>query len=99
MSKTYRPIVPALFVAGSLVFAWPALAQMPPPENVVNLSAGATVEVGRDWLTVVFSTTREGTDAGTLQAQLKQALEPALGRADEALYEAKRTGKNRTCIG
>ncbi|MCK7494070.1 MAG: hypothetical protein MZW92_24685 [Comamonadaceae bacterium] len=26
-------------------------------------------------------------------------LEAALERADEALYEAKRSGKNRTCIG
>ena len=28
-----------------------------------------------------------------------EALEPALERADQALYEAKRTGKNRTCAG
>ena len=28
-----------------------------------------------------------------------ETLELALERADEALYEAKRTGKNRTCIG
>jgi diguanylate cyclase len=26
-----------------------------------------------------------------------EALEPALERADKGLYEAKRTGKNRTC--
>jgi diguanylate cyclase len=28
-----------------------------------------------------------------------EALQAALERADEALYEAKRTGKNRTCVG
>jgi len=28
-----------------------------------------------------------------------EALEVTLERADEALYEAKRTGKNRTCVG
>ncbi len=53
----------------------------PPPQNVVSLSASATVEVGKDWLTVVFATTREGTDAGVVQSQLKQALDAALAEA------------------
>lgn len=62
--------------------AAPALAQMaPPPENVVNLSASATVDVPSDWLTVVFSTTREGPEAGAVQSQLKQALDAALAEA------------------
>ena len=30
---------------------------------------------------------------------LGETIEAALERADQALYEAKRTGKNRTCIG
>lgn len=37
--------------------------------------------------------------AGVTAWRAGEALEPALERADEALYEAKRTGKNRTCIG
>ncbi len=37
--------------------------------------------------------------AGLTALREGEALEPALERADEALYEAKRTGKNRTCIG
>jgi len=28
-----------------------------------------------------------------------ERIEDALERADQALYEAKRTGKNRTCVG
>ena len=35
---------------------------LPPPQNVVSLSASASMEVTKDWLTVVFSTTREGAD-------------------------------------
>jgi len=59
-----------------------ASAQMlPPPQNVVSLNATATVEVNKDWLTVVFSTTREGTDASVVQNQLKQALDAALNEA------------------
>lgn len=36
--------------------------------------------------------------AGVTAYRVGEALEAALERADEALYEAKRTGKNRTCI-
>lgn len=60
-----------------------ALAQVPPaaPENVVSLTASATTEVAKDQMTVVFSVTREGSDAGAVQAQLKQALDLALAEA------------------
>jgi diguanylate cyclase len=37
--------------------------------------------------------------AGVTTLRESETLELALERADEALYEAKRTGKNRTCIG
>ena len=37
--------------------------------------------------------------AGVTAYRDGEAVEEALERADEALYEAKRTGKNRTCIG
>ncbi|WP_374675372.1 diguanylate cyclase domain-containing protein [Ideonella sp.] len=37
--------------------------------------------------------------AGVTAYRLGEPVEEALERADEALYEAKRTGKNRTCIG
>ncbi len=37
--------------------------------------------------------------AGVTDWRPGEALEATLERADEALYEAKRTGKNRTCIG
>jgi diguanylate cyclase len=37
--------------------------------------------------------------AGVTALREGEPLEAALERADEALYEAKRTGKNRTCVG
>ncbi len=37
--------------------------------------------------------------AGVTQYRTGEAIEAALDRADMALYEAKRTGKNRTCLG
>jgi diguanylate cyclase len=36
--------------------------------------------------------------AGVTTYRMGERIEEALERADEALYEAKRTGKNRTCI-
>lgn len=86
----HRSLPSAARGAALTVFAAAALplaAQtLPPPENVVNLNASATVDVPSDWLTVVFSTTREGPEAGAVQTQLKQAL-------DAALAEARRIAK------
>jgi predicted secreted protein len=66
----------------------PAHSQMPPMnppvQNIVNLSASATAEVNKDWLTVVFSTTRDGSDAAAVQSQLRQALDAALVEARKA---------------
>jgi predicted secreted protein len=47
-------------------------------QNVVQLSAEASVEVEQDWLVLSMNTTRDGTDAAQVQNQLKQALESAL---------------------
>ncbi|MDP3070241.1 MAG: SIMPL domain-containing protein [Opitutaceae bacterium] len=69
---TWLPMAAAL--------AQPAAA----PQNVVNLSASAVVEVDRDWMSVTFSTRRDGADAGLVQRQLKQALDAALTEARAA---------------
>jgi predicted secreted protein len=74
----------ALFLgaAGGLFLAAAANAQtLPPPQNVIALSASASLEVNKDWLTVVFSTTRDGPDAAGVQAQLRTALEAAVAEA------------------
>jgi diguanylate cyclase len=55
------------------------------------LSASLFMHDGRE-VFVTFS-------AGVTRFRPGETLEAALERADEALYEAKRTGKNRTCIG
>ena len=58
-----------------------AMAQgmAPVPANVVNIAASGFLEVPQDWLSMSLSTTREGTDAVTVQNQLKVALEQAKG--------------------
>jgi predicted secreted protein len=58
-----------------------AMVEAAVPRGVVNLAAAATIEVPRDMLTITFSTARDGLDAGSVQALLKQALEAALAEA------------------
>lgn len=58
-----------------------AQGMRPEPLNVVNLSASGFLEAAQDWLSMSLSTTREGTDAVTVQNQLKVALESALAVA------------------
>ncbi|MCH7342469.1 SIMPL domain-containing protein [Pelomonas sp. CA6] len=52
-----------------------------PHRDVITLSATGSAEVSRDTIQLVFSTTKEGSDAGQVQAQLKQALDAALTEA------------------
>lgn len=80
----------AFAVATAIALPGAAAAQTlatpaPPPANVVALSAGATMEMTMDWLTVTFSTTREGGQAAAVQGQLRQALEAALAEARRAV--------------
>ncbi|HEY6513517.1 MAG TPA: diguanylate cyclase [Burkholderiaceae bacterium] len=55
-----------------------------------KLSASLFMHEGRE-VFVTFS-------AGVTALRAGEALDAALERADRALYEAKRTGKNRTCV-
>lgn len=57
------------------------VALLPQPQNVMSLATSATVEVPKDWLSVVLSTTREGNDASGVQTALKAALDAALAEA------------------
>ncbi len=57
-----------------------------PVLHVVGLAASASQEVTKDTLSVTLTTTREASDAGTVQTALKQAL-------DAALTQAKRVAK------
>lgn len=75
----FKPTAAALL---ALLPVLPLAAQADAPrKDALNLSATATQEVTRDVLGVVFSTTREGADAATVQSQLKQALDVALTEA------------------
>jgi predicted secreted protein len=71
----------AAAVIGAAAQAQPAPAS---PQNVLTLQASASAEVPMDLLGIVFSTTREGTDAAVVQSQLKQALDAALAEAKKA---------------
>ncbi len=53
-------------------------------QNVAQLSASGSVEVQQDLLSISMNTTRDGSDAGTVQTQLKQALDSALAQAKQA---------------
>ncbi|WP_418314787.1 SIMPL domain-containing protein [Piscinibacter sakaiensis] len=82
-----RGIVASGLAVVALALAMPAQAdQTPPPQGVVNLSASASTEVAKDWISVTLSTQREGSEAGPIQSALKQAL-------DAALQEARRVAK------
>lgn len=54
------------------------------PQNVVQLSANASIEVVQDLMVLNMSTTRDGVDASVVQTQLKTALEAGLVETKKA---------------
>jgi predicted secreted protein len=85
LRRLLPPVALAALVAAASLATPTAHAQMtPPPANVVSLSASAFLEAQNDWLTIAFSTTRDGTEAAAVQTQLKQALDAALAEARKA---------------
>jgi predicted secreted protein len=57
---------------------------MPPPQNVLQLTATSTTEVPQDLLSVTLAVQRDGADAPAVQSQLRQVLDAALAEARKA---------------
>jgi predicted secreted protein len=70
-----------LALAAAFASAGAAAQSVQVPTGVLNLTTSASVEVTKDVLTVIFSTTRDGPDAQAVQLALKQALDAALNEA------------------
>ena len=83
MNRKVLMLVAACALGASL--ATQARAQGAPmqkdPEGVISLNSSATIQVPNDWIVVQFTTTKEGTDAASVQAALKDALGTALAQA------------------
>lgn len=83
MKKIVKTIAAcALLTGASGIFAQQVQSQ--PLQNVVQLSATGSVEVGQDLLSIAMNTTREGPDAAGVQSQLKRALDAALAEAKKS---------------
>lgn len=74
----------ALVALPAWAAAQPATLLQAPPQNVVNLTAEASREVPQDLMAITLALTREGSDAATVQNQLRQALDAALAEARKA---------------
>jgi predicted secreted protein len=73
-------------IAACAMIAWAGASfsqniRMETPQNVVSLQSTGTVEVQQDMLMISMNTTKDGTDAGAVQTQLKTALDAALSEA------------------
>ena len=87
MNRKVLMLVAACALGASL--ATQARAQAVPvqkdPEGVISLNSSATVQVPNDWIAVQFTTTKEGADAASVQAALKDALGTALAQARQVV--------------
>jgi predicted secreted protein len=83
-SKPLQLVRSILVAAAVASVALPSSADQPPPQNVLQLSANAAVEVPQDVLMVQLSAVRDGSDPAQVQAQVKQLLDAALNEARRA---------------
>ena len=84
-SRRFTPqTLAAALLAALLASATARATPAAPPENLVSFSSSAQVEVAQDLLGITLQAVRDGSDAATVQAQLKQALDAALKEAKAA---------------
>lgn len=81
MTRKQHWLVMGTLLAGAVAAPWAQAQTAGPRTDVLNLQASASIEVARDMLSLTFSTTREGKEAGAVQTELKQALDAALAEA------------------
>lgn len=82
--KSFITVLVSVVATGVFGAGASRAAEEPPLSGVLTLTASGSVEVTKDVLGVTFSTTRDGTDAATVQSALKQALDAALAEAKKA---------------
>ncbi|MFL6693195.1 MAG: SIMPL domain-containing protein [Ramlibacter sp.] len=81
MRHPFKPLRHFVLVLLAAACASVSAQVLPIPENVVQLSAVASVEVPQDLLAIQLQATREGADAARVQSELKGVLEAALAQA------------------
>ena len=84
----------ALITWGTSLLAQPSVPREV-LQNIAQLGSSASVEVQQDLLTIFMNTSISGSDANSVQAQLKQALDGALAVAKPAVLPGQldvRTG-------
>jgi predicted secreted protein len=92
-AQAVAPVAPVVGPDGGAAAAV-AVATPSSPAGIVTLMASATVQVPRDWISITFSTTRDGTDAQAVQQQLKQAVDAALAQVPR--FAASENGRATT---
>jgi len=78
---TRRLLLAAIALAAAMQGA---RAESPRIENVISFSTSANLEVTKDLLTVTLQVVRDGTDAASVQAGMKQVLDAALAEAKKS---------------
>lgn len=81
MTQSFVNLRRCLLLIAALAASCAWAQVVPPPENVVQLSASAALEVPQDTLVIQVQATREGADPARVQAELKAVLDAALAQA------------------